>query len=204
MPKPTPLACLIVLLILFTTASAMAAPDHHDTRDGSHDFDFFHGRWLVHNRRLQQRLAGSHAWVNFDAKDDVTELPGGMGAQEHYRTNHWPDYQAMGLQMYDKTARRWALYWADNRNTPGRLQAPVFGNFTHGKGHFEADDTFDGRPIRVRVLWTHSDGHHAHWEQAFSPDGGATWETNWTMDFVRLPAQASVGTGAHALSGTHA
>ncbi|TJV23098.1 MAG: DUF1579 domain-containing protein, partial [Mesorhizobium sp.] len=23
------------------------------------------------------------------------------------------------------------------------------------------------------------------WEQAFSPDGGKTWETNWIMDFAR-------------------
>jgi hypothetical protein len=23
------------------------------------------------------------------------------------------------------------------------------------------------------------------WEQAFSPDGGTTWETNWVMDFTR-------------------
>lgn len=204
MPKLIPLACLIVLLIPATGASAIAAPDRPATRDGSHDFDFFHGRWLVHNRRLQQRLAGSHAWVSFDAKDDVTVLPGGMGAQEHYRTNHWPGYQAMGLQMYDKAAHRWALYWADNRNTPGRLQSPVFGVFTPAGGHFEADDTFNGRPIRVRVLWTHTDSNHAHWEQAFSPDGGATWETNWTMDFVRLPLQASPGPSVRASSEKHA
>jgi hypothetical protein len=23
------------------------------------------------------------------------------------------------------------------------------------------------------------------WEQAFSEDGGETWETNWVMDFAR-------------------
>ena len=25
----------------------------------------------------------------------------------------------------------------------------------------------------------------AHWEQAFSPDGGKTWEVNWVMEFSR-------------------
>jgi hypothetical protein len=25
------------------------------------------------------------------------------------------------------------------------------------------------------------------WEQAYSADGGKTWETNWTMEFSREP-----------------
>jgi hypothetical protein len=32
------------------------------------------------------------------------------------------------------------------------------------------------------------DADAARWEQAFSDDGGATWETNWTMDFARVAA----------------
>ena len=34
---------------------------------GAHDFDFFHGRWTVRNRRLLKRLAGCDEWEEFEA-----------------------------------------------------------------------------------------------------------------------------------------
>ena len=52
-------------------------------------------------------------------------------------------------------------------------------------GQFYADDTFDGRPIRLRFIWSRTDTQSPRWEQAMSADGGQTWEVNWTMDFTR-------------------
>ena len=42
------------------------------------------------------------------------------------------------------------------------------------------------KPIRVRFTWSKMTPASAHWEQAFSPDGGKTWETNWIMDMQRV------------------
>lgn len=53
-------------------------------------------------------------------------------------------------------------------------------------GSFYCDDTFRGKPIRVPFTWSQIAPTSAHWEQAFSPDGGKTWETNWRMDFARV------------------
>lgn len=47
------------------------------------------------------------------------------------------------------------------------------------------DDIFEGRPIKVRFLWTGMATGSPRWEQAFSEDGGRTWEVNWVMDFTR-------------------
>jgi hypothetical protein len=55
-------------------------------------------------------------------------------------------------------------------------------------GVFYADDRLDGRAIQVRFIWRPNPGGHPRWEQAFSDDGGNTWETNWTMDFHRKVA----------------
>jgi hypothetical protein len=63
--------------------------------------------------------------------------------------------------------------------------APVHGGFKNGVGEFIYDDTFNGRPIKVRFRWTNITATSAHREQAFSPDDGKTWETNWTMEFTR-------------------
>lgn len=42
--------------------------------------------------------------------------------------------------------------------------------------------------MRVRYVWSQITANSAHWEQALSADGGATWQTNWIMEFRRKPA----------------
>ena len=54
-----------------------------------------------------------------------------------------------------------------------------------GIGTFIGEDTFDGRPILVRFRWSGITDRAVRWEQAFSEDGGATWEVNWVMDLTR-------------------
>jgi hypothetical protein len=68
---------------------------------------------------------------------------------------------------------------------PRNANRPWIGAFSGGIGRFECDDTFEGRPIRVRYTWSHVETPTPHWEQAFSADGGSTWETHWTADFTR-------------------
>ena len=58
--------------------------------------------------------------------------------------------------------------------------------FSQGKGLFYGDDEHNGKPVKVRFLWTPEDSNHARWEQAYSDDAGQTWETNWTMEFSRV------------------
>jgi hypothetical protein len=60
------------------------------------------------------------------------------------------------------------------------------GQFPERRRHFEGDDTFRGKPIKVRFTWSRITPNAAHWEQAFSPDGGKSWETNWEMDLTRV------------------
>jgi hypothetical protein len=64
---------------------------------------------------------------------------------------------------------------------------PVKGGFENGVGTFYADDTLRGKPIRVRFSWSRITTISAHFEQAFSADGGKSWETNWITDFRRMP-----------------
>jgi NIPSNAP len=95
-------------------------------------------------------------------------------------------YRAVTLRTYDAAKKQWSIWWIDGRN-PSHLDPPVVGGFKDGVGTFYADDTFQGKPIRVRFLWTNLTTK-PHWEQAFSDDGGKSWETNWIMEFVRVPA----------------
>ncbi|TYT26462.1 DUF1579 domain-containing protein [Luteimonas viscosa] len=152
------------------------------------DFDFAVGDWRVKHRRLRERLAGCTEWVEFDGQMSTRKVLGGYGNVED-NVLHLPEgtYRALALRSFDSRERQWAIWWLDGR-APGRIDVPVVGTFENGVGTFFADDTFDGVPIRIRFHWFATDPARPRWEQAFSSDGGATWETNWTMDFVRAGA----------------
>ena len=148
----------------------------------AHDFDFLFGRWAVHNRRLRRRLAGSSEWEEFAAEHVARPLLDGMGNEDEFRTDHDGGMIGMSFRFFDPKTRLWSIYWADSRRC-GRLDPPVVGSFADGIGMFEGIDTLEGKPIRVRFVWSQVETAEPRWEQAFSADGGQTWETNWIMEF---------------------
>ena len=148
------------------------------------DFDFWFGSWDVSNRWLRRRLAGSDDWEEFDATVVARPLLGGVGNEDEFRTDHAGGFIGMSFRFFDPERRRWSIYWADSRR-PGELDPPVFGAFSGDVGVFEGDDLYKGRPILVRFTWSGVTTPTPRWEQAFSDDGGRTWETNWVMDFTR-------------------
>ncbi len=159
--------------------------------NGSRDFDFWMGSWRIDNERLVGRLKGSTTWENFEARCHARHLPGGIGNYDDFLPVSWrPGFVGMSLRAYNPATGLWSIYWLDNQtgglDANGHLLPPVVGRFTDGVGVFEGDDTLDGRPIRVRFIWSQITPTGARWEQAFSPDGGATWETNWVMRMTRL------------------
>ena len=154
-------------------------------RTPEQDFDFEFGQWAVSHRRLQQRLCGCTTWDSFDGTADVRPILGGAGNVED-NVLHMPggSYRAIALRSYDAATGQWAIWWLDGR-APHSLDVPVRGRFEGGVGQFFADDMHEGRPVRLRFTWHPNPGGLPRWEQALSPDNGATWETNWTMDFTR-------------------
>ncbi len=98
------------------------------------------------------------------------------------------------LRLFDPKTGRWSIWWAGKSNPV--LDSPVVGAFDGDRGIFEAEDVFEGRPILVRFIWSRVTTRAPRWEQAFSEDGGHTWETNWVMDYTRMAdgeAQSDVG-----------
>ena len=164
-------------------ADTGAAPAH---AAGAHDFDFYFGRWRVRNARLRERLAGCSDWQHFDAIQECRPILGGIGNIDDFVTDELDAalYVGMTLRLFDRSRRQWNIYWANNRT--GVLEPPVTGRFIDGIGRFEGVDTHNGVPVRVRFIWSGIGADCAHWEQAFSADGGHTWETNWRMHMTRL------------------
>jgi hypothetical protein len=160
--------------------AAEPAPD----LSGLHDFDFQVGDWRVHHRVKR----GTQAWLEFEGTCNNRPLLGGAGNVEDHVFNK-PNgvTRGVGLRAYDPKSAQWAIWWLDSRDPFGALDPPVKGHFENGVGKFYADGVIDGKPVRTRFIWSNITPTAAHWEQALSSDGGKTWDTNWYMEFRRIP-----------------
>jgi hypothetical protein len=184
-------ACTLVV-VLGAARVAYASQDNPPAKpqrtdlSGLHDFDFRVGEWTAHHRRLKERLAGSHEWVEFDGTQSWRSLMDGFANEDENTLNLPGDvYKGVTLRAYDRKTGLWAIWWLDGRTPHGELDPPVKGRFVNGVGTFFSNDTLRGKPVRVRFVWSNITANSAHWEQAFSPDGGRTWEINWVTDFTR-------------------
>ncbi|MFC3552338.1 hypothetical protein ACFOLC_15135 [Lysobacter cavernae] len=164
-----------------TTASS---PPATPTRDGRHDFDFYHGRWRVQNRRLRRRLAGSDDWDEFEATDECRPVLAGLGSVDHYVTAWGGGITGFALRLYRPQTRQWFVYWASDRD--GVLEPPLVGAFADGVGVFEGSEAHEGRMLPSRATWSRITADSVHWQQALSPDNGRSWETNWVMQMTRI------------------
>lgn len=187
---------LIVALGVAMTARAQRPADD-DTpveraRDGSRDFDFLIGTWLTKNRRLLRPLSGDAAWEEFESRMTVQALPGGFGNVDLFEPIDWrPGFVGMGLRLYNRTTRKWSIFWLTNTNAgmvgdTGQLDTPVVGDFRNGVGVLESREIWEGKPIRVRFVWDQISARSARWRQEFSADDGKTWETNWIAEHARV------------------
>jgi hypothetical protein len=147
-----------------------------------HDFDFLHGEWEVHHRRRTDFLDPDSRWEEFGATSRCWSLFDGAANLDEIDMPHLGS-KGLTLRLFDRESEQWSLNWSSSRS--GTLFPPVTGRFEGGRGEFHGDDTHDGKDVRVRFVWSGVSATTARWEQAFSVDGGATWVTNWFMDFSR-------------------
>ena len=161
-----------------------SAPTSLPKRDGQHDFDFYQGRWKVHNRRLLHPLSGSSDWVEFDGTSVDSAIWNGRANLDEFEADSPSGHiQGMTLRLYEPKSGEWSLSWANASR--GRLETPMIGSFEGKIGKFYDQETFEGRSIYVRFLWKDITSSTCRWEQAFSVDGGQSWETNWIMQMQR-------------------
>jgi hypothetical protein len=172
--------------IALLAASLIAAPAAAQTTDHAHDFDFLVGKWRVHHWVLKDRLAGSHEWIEFDGTLENWAAMNGQGnVDDTYVGKPSGPYRALAPRGYDPKTQTWAIWWLDGRD-PHTIGPPMIGNFKDGVGTFLGPDMLRGKPVLARFLWTKITPNSAHWEQAYSPDDGKTWETNWRMELTRV------------------
>lgn len=154
-------------------------------RDGQHDFDFEIGTWRTHLKRLAHPLSGSSEWLEYEGVTTVRKVWNGR-ANLVELTADGPDghFEGLNLRLYNPRSRQWSLNFANSSS--GTLGQPTIGGFVDGRGEFYDQEEFNGRAIFVRFVITPLDADTIRFEQAFSDDGGKTWETNWVATDTRM------------------
>jgi hypothetical protein len=149
------------------------------------DFDFFTGKWQLHNKKLKSRLSGCNEWIEFESTQEMYKILNGIGNIDNFlATFDGQPFEGMSLRLFNPKTRLWSIYWADSNE--GKLEPPVVGSFANDIGYFFTSDVFNGSKIIVVFRWDVRDKNNPVWSQAFSNNNGSSWEWNWYMFMTRI------------------
>jgi hypothetical protein len=158
-------------------------------RDGQQGFDFSFGTWKTHIKRLQHPLSGSSTWMEYEGMSVVRKIWNGRASLGETEADGSPGHlEALSLRLYNPEAHQWNLIYASGQG--GTLSVASSGDFKNGRGEFVDTEGFNGRNILVRQAWSDLTPGSCHFEQAFSEDGGKTWEVNWIATDTRVSDEA--------------
>ena len=153
--------------------------------DGSHEFDFDFGTWQTHSSRLMHPLSAANDWRDMDGVTEVTKIWGGRANLAEYKASGSAGtVELLALRVYNPTTKQWSINFAHPGN--GMLgEVPGIGEFKNGRVDFYDQEPINGKAVLVRFsLWSITP-QTAQSEQAFSSDGGKTWEVNWINKYTR-------------------
>jgi len=169
-----------------SSGASIASPQRAAAlRDGQHDFDFEIGTWKTHLKRLLHPLSGSTQWVEYDGTTVVHKIWNGRANLVELEVDGPSGhFEGLNLRLYNPQSRQWSLNFASSSG--GTLTQPTIGEFKNGRGEFYDQETFNGRAILVRFVISDITTNSCRFEQAFSDDGGKTWEVNWIAIDTRV------------------
>jgi hypothetical protein len=168
-----------------STTKGISPPQNAAERDGQHGFDFSFGTWKTHIKRLQHPLSGSNTWMEYEGTSTVRKIWNGRaGLGETEADGLVGHLEALSLRLYNPEAHQWNLTYANGQS--GTLSVPASGEFKDGRGEFFDTEQINGKSVLVRQVWSDITPSSCHFEQAFSMDGGKTWEVNWIATDTRV------------------
>jgi hypothetical protein len=154
-------------------------------RDGQRDFDFHIGSWTTHLKRRLRPLTGSNTWVEYEGTTLVRKVWNGRAnLVELVAEGPAGRFEGLSLRLYNPESRQWSLNFSNS--AVGTMSVPTIGEFKDGRGEFYNQETLNGRAILVRFVISDITANSVRFEQAFSDDGGKTWEVNWIAVDTRV------------------
>jgi hypothetical protein len=96
------------------------------------------GTWKIHLSRLQDRLAGSKTWVEFDGTSVTRRAWDGRANLEEFETDSPTGHiEGLTLRVYNPQTHQWSIYWANSEDPAlGQPLQPMLGEFKNGRASF--------------------------------------------------------------------
>jgi hypothetical protein len=179
--------CLMSALVVTLCSTQLIAETHPSgatngpraIADGQHDFDWDIGTWKTHQKRLLDPLTGSTTWVEYHGTDVVRKIWDGANLGEIRADGPTGHLELFTLRLYNPETHEWSIYFTNS--TSGALSLPAIGAFKNGRGEFYDQEKYNGRTILLRFSVSDITANSCRFEQAFSPDGGRSWEVNFIV-----------------------
>jgi hypothetical protein len=164
---------------------SFSLPSAAEERDGSHDFDFNLGVWHTDIHRVLDPFEGGTKTLDLSGTVTVRPVWGGKAQLEEIEADgpngHW---EGLTLFMYNPKAHQWNQTFINSKM--GELNPPAIGEFKNGMGELVAADTYQGRAVLVRVLWSEIKPDSHHLEELYSEDGGQSWHAAFIANLTRV------------------
>jgi hypothetical protein len=195
--RPSALTCAIAFGLLTVPGNAQQRSDSASAsarntparRDGQHDFDFEIGTWKTHLKRLTQPLSGSKTWVEYEGTTVVRKVWDGRANLVELEVDGPTGHiEGASLRLYNPQAHQWSLNFSNSK--VGTMSPPQIGEFKDARGEFYGMETLEERAIYVRFVISDITADSCRFEQAFSDDGGRTWEVNWIATDTRVKEES--------------
>ena len=159
------LALLLVAWGAHAQAPGCDAPE-------SHELDFWLGDW---------DLTYTQAGKVDHSRNRVTKTLDGCVVMEEFSGAPGVALDGRSVSMYDRTASKWKQTWVDNNG--------AYLDFVGGPepGRFVLARSFErgGKSVRQRMVFQDIRPDSLKWLWQRSDDGGATWATQWEIDYRR-------------------
>jgi len=163
---------LLVFLGCLAAAQALAQTVGCDSPE-SRQLDFWLGDW---------DLTYAQAGKVDHSHNRVTKTLDGCVVMEAFTGAPGVALDGRSVSMYDRTASKWKQTWVDNNGAYlDFVGGPEAGRFVLSRS-FERD----GKRIRQRMVFQDIQADSLKWLWQRSDDGGATWATQWEIDYRRV------------------
>lgn len=174
---------LLLLVCLGASAGLLGTTEVAALPPEARQFDFWVGEWDVVNRLRN----ADGTWEESRSRAQIRSVLDGRVIVEHWngRVRKGPTI-GFSARTFDPDLGRWVLLL----NWPGTAAGSfgsLQGNFRHGRGEFLSGQA----PNLTRYTFCDTTATSLRWDSAVTKDGGASWATNWIMEWTRRPPTAA-------------
>jgi hypothetical protein len=153
-------------------------------RDGQHDFDFNFGVWNTHIKRILDPFSNAPQSYELSGTVTVSKIWDGKGQLEEIEADgpkgHW---EGLTLFLYNPAAHQWSQIFTNSKLA--MMGTPLIGEFKEGRGELYATDTFNGRSVLIRGVWSDIMPNAHRFTESISADGGVTWFPTFIGELTR-------------------